>query len=119
MKPTTALIIAGLAMALTGCVVTSVYPFYTDKDLIFETKLLGTWKSAKDRDSKERGNLIRTDTTGYRATLTESSTNSYAAHLFQLDGQMFLGLAAEARHDDCMPPSYLIKIIRREPTSQQ
>ena len=31
--------LAGLALAFTGCVVTSVYPFYFEKDVAFDSGL--------------------------------------------------------------------------------
>src|SRR6185295_19234184 len=39
---------AGLAAAilLTGCWQKSVYPFYKDKDIFFEDKLIGSWREA-------------------------------------------------------------------------
>src|SRR5207249_4498964 len=102
MKPITALVIAGLTMALTGCVVTSVYPFYTNENLIFETKLLGSWNSASA--PKERWTFTRAGGTSYKVALMNNSTNSYEAHLFKLDGQMFLDLLPDERHDDFIPP---------------
>jgi hypothetical protein len=35
---------------LTGCWQKSVYPFYKDKDVYFDEKLLGTWREDKSDD---------------------------------------------------------------------
>ena len=47
------LISTGLALALaTGCVLTSVYPFYFEKDVVFEPALLGSWQKAGQTDEQ-------------------------------------------------------------------
>jgi hypothetical protein len=51
---TKSIALAGLAAAilLTGCWQKSVYPFYKDKDLFFEEKLIGSWREA-DKQGEE------------------------------------------------------------------
>jgi len=41
-------VLATLAMVflMTGCDVRSLYPLYTEKDVIFEPLLLGAWKES-------------------------------------------------------------------------
>ena len=45
-----------LAGVLAGCLpVMSLHPLYTEKDLVFEEKLLGTWVTEKDLAFEEKG----------------------------------------------------------------
>ena len=45
-----------LAVALAGCI-PSLHPLFTEDDLIFEPKLLGTW--AKSKETKEWNAQLR------------------------------------------------------------
>src|ERR1051325_14017 len=111
MKKQRLFLLGGLALALTGCVITSVYPFYTERDLIFESKLLGTWEPAKDSHSKEKWVVNRAGATSYKVLEIDTSTNSYEGHLFKLAGDLFLDLTPTERKGDFLPPHYLIRII--------
>lgn len=56
-------ILAGLVMLIfvAGCfVVPSAHPFYREKDLVFDSALIGTWEST-GLDSKGKANLIEQD----------------------------------------------------------
>ena len=46
------LAVFAIALLLTGCWQKSVHPFYTDKDVFFEEKLLGEWREA-DKEAAE------------------------------------------------------------------
>ena len=111
--------ITGLALALTGCVVTSVYPFYFEKDVSFEPALLGHW--TKGESPKEHWTFERDGETAYRLTYTEGDKSSVMqARLFKLRGQMFLDLlGAEPGDYGLLPPipaHALLRIIRTSPT---
>ena len=42
----------GLALILvTGCIVTSVNPLYTEKDLVFDPALVGAWSEGEGKDT--------------------------------------------------------------------
>src|SRR5438445_2919029 len=79
-------------LLLTGCVVTSVYPFYTEKDLVFDAALLGDWVSADDE--AKPGEFMRIEKfggQGYRVTaFTADATNSVDFHLFRLGKNLLL-----------------------------
>ena len=50
-----ALALIGL-LSLVGCVVTSIYPYYTAKDVVFEPKLVGRWmETEKSSKTNETG----------------------------------------------------------------
>jgi len=101
----TILLTAGLALALlTGCIVTSVYPFYFEKDVVFEPALLGDWSKAPP--ANEHWKFERDGETAYRLTYTEDDKSSFMqAHLFKLHGQTFLDLFAPEAKCDVVPPA--------------
>lgn len=78
-----ALILAALA---GGCV-PSLNPLYTEKDLVFEPGLVGTWAGDKDTTwtFEKRGGK------SYRLTYTEKGVPArFEAHLVRLGGSLFL-----------------------------
>ena len=108
------LLVAGLI--LTGCVVTSVYPFYTKHDLTFEPALLGDWvESGKTADD----GLLRVEKLGEQSYLItphgKDSTNSAVAHLFRLKRQLFLDTCATNHSLDHIPVHQVEKIIQLQP----
>jgi hypothetical protein len=111
-------IAAGLILTLlTGCVVTSVYPFYTPKDVVFDPALVGNWVDAgATNETKETWQFKPGDGQAYRFTLVDADKKTeYDAHLFKLKGQLFLDCLPRERHDDFVPPHYLLKVNRLQP----
>jgi len=114
------LISTGVALALvTGCVVTSVYPFYFEKDVVFEPALLGSWQKAGQTD--EQWQFAKDKATGYRVTsLSKDTTNALQGQLFKLQGEKFLDLSAAQGKEDIQPepvPSHLlVRITLASPT---
>ena len=109
--------ILGLAAALlSGCIVTSVSPFYFEKDLATDPALIGDWiREIKDKPS-EVWKLEPLGTTGYRLTLIEErSATVLEAHLFKLQGQLYLDLASMDQDYHVIPPHYLLKITQLKP----
>jgi hypothetical protein len=85
----------GLAIAFAGCVVTSIYPYYADQDVVFEPGLVGQWiGSDAGSDSHDTIQFKKGADQGYLLATTENNTLSdkYAAHLFQLGDQRFIDL---------------------------
>lgn len=87
-----------IILMLPGCLVKSLYPYYTEKDLIFKKELTGTWT---DTDSslwsiqrhKQSTGLLNADTSGksYDIAISgQKGSAAFRAHLFQLDGQLYL-----------------------------
>ena len=89
MKLKTISCLCGLAATLTGCVVTSVHPFYTAQDVAFEPALLGRWLADDPANSFE---FKKAGDDHYQIVITEKENKSSesAAYLFKLDGQLFL-----------------------------
>lgn len=80
-----------VAFLLTGCIIRSLDPFYTDKDLVYDPALAGTWQGEKEEgDTWEfTGNpaeksyaLVHTDKKGNQA--------EFSVRLFQLGKTRFL-----------------------------
>jgi hypothetical protein len=106
MKTKITLLLAGLAGLLTGCIVTSVCPFYGEKDVVFEPALLGdwqmddaTWKFTKEGEKN------------YRVTYTENGKSSVMdGHAFKLKGVLFLDLGGQTTEEEVLPaiPAHLL-----------
>jgi len=108
--------LAGLALALAGCVVSSVYPFYFEKDVVFAPALLGDWTTAK-----EHWKFERQGEKAYRITYTECEKSSVMqAHLFQLRGQKFLDILGPEPGDygriPATPSHVLLRVVQTSPT---
>lgn len=84
-----------LAGILAGCV-PSLHPLYTNKDLVFEEKLLGTW--SKDSNDKETFEFMRANNEPnnkeYKAVYTDKDgkKGEFMAKLGKLNGTMFLDI---------------------------
>jgi hypothetical protein len=75
-------------LLLCGCIPMSVYPFYTEKDLVFNADLLGMWISS---DDESHYLFEQADSTAYTMTYREGDKESkYDAHLFKLGNVLFL-----------------------------
>lgn len=86
-----------IALGLSGCVVYSFYPLYSEKDLFANDYLLGNYYSFEDSTSwdftylkkKIKNNEI-TDSTGYQLKVVEnkdsSLTSYFIVHLIKIDG---------------------------------
>jgi hypothetical protein len=115
MKASTWVILAATAALFAGCVVTSVYPFYTQKDLVFETALLGKWVNINNEDEmwrfKNAGDLE------YRVTLIDArQTTVMEAHSFKLHDILFLDMFSLEQDFHVVPAHYLLKVTQLSPT---
>lgn len=108
MKKKLSLVLAGMALLFGGCVVTSIYPFCYQKDIIFDSNLLGSF----GEDKGETWTFERGTNSSYLAIIRnndKSSTN--VAHLFKLDGQLFIDLSGANCNEDLTPdpvPAHLL-----------
>jgi hypothetical protein len=80
---------AALALTLLAACVPSVHPLYTEKDLVQNPALSGSWTNIKSSDhwafeaaEGKSYQLVQTDPDGRVAT--------FSAHLLKLDGVLFL-----------------------------
>ena len=108
------LLVAGI---ITGCVVTSVYPYYHAKDVTFDEALLGKWIPADETNSNagEFWTFEKVSERTYKLTTFDSKTNQYDAVLFQLGGQTFLDCLTRERNDCSTPNHILLRLESSQP----
>jgi hypothetical protein len=110
------LAVAATAVALAGCITTSIYPYYTEKDLIFDPGLVGKWaKSSESWTFEKKGDKA------YTITLTSGEkTNTLQGHLFKLQGSKCLDLySEEISSEDPIPPlptHMLVRVVQVSPS---
>lgn len=123
MKPSVARTCTAMAalfavmLFLAGCVVTSIYPYYTSKDLVFDPALLGNWVEAgQTNETPEYVRFEPMGTNGYWATaLGGGETNSFEVHLFRLKQQLFLDTCPTNRSLDFVPVHQVSKVTQIGP----
>jgi len=107
------LVAATALVLLSGCIVLSVYPFYTEKDLTFDAGIVGRW--AKDGANNEFWQFADVDGKYYRLVTTDDqSTNALDAHLFHLKKYQFLDLLSTNREMLQMPVHLISKVTRTD-----
>lgn len=103
------------AVVLAGCVVTSVSPFYTQSDLVYESGLTGNWIQA--RGGSEVWRFEQSDTKAYRFTrIEERKASVMEAHAFKLQGELFLDIHSLDQNIDVIPSHYLLRVTQLTPT---
>ena len=85
-----------LALLLGGCLpVMSLHPLYTDNDIVFEEKLLGSWKADPNENGGTWQFARHEDTENVYKLLicdTDNNKGSFEARLVKLDSRFFLDL---------------------------
>ena|ERR1051325_4468597 len=119
MKKTTFILLGIAGVLLTGCLVTSVCPFYTEKDSAFEPALLGNWSKVQQADEHWK---FAKDGSAYLLsyTPTDGKTSVMETHLFRLKGETFLDLFATDKMEGIQPPPvpshFLLRVLQITPT---
>jgi hypothetical protein len=98
MKKRSLIATLGAAALLCSCI-PSVNPFYTEKDVVFDARLLGEWQKKDKSDNPEIWKFEGTTNKTYTLTITDQKgrQGQFNAHLFQLKQEHFLDLIP----DDC------------------
>lgn len=93
MKPRHILTALGVSALLAACI-PSVNPFYTTRDLTFETGLLGEWQEKDKPQDPQIWKFEKAEDSGYKLLVTEKEgkQGAFAAHLFKLKQHYFLDL---------------------------
>src|ERR1019366_7010332 len=93
MKTRKLIALAGLALCLPGCI-PSLNPFYTDKDLVFDPRLLGTWAEKGKEQEPETWSFEKAGDKAYKLAIAEKpgKEGEFTAHLFKLKHEYFLDL---------------------------
>lgn len=87
-----------LVLGMTGCFVLSVHPLYFEKDLVFESGLVGTWgEKEHEKDLSELWIFKKSGDQSYRLIVREKDEGEgmFEAHLLKLGEYMFLDLYPE------------------------
>ena len=98
-------IISVIALFMVDCLVTSIHPLYTEKDLVFMPELLGIWRG-EDED-EDLWIFEQSGKNAYELTIKESveskgiqeyeETGIYESHLVKLGKFLFLDLYPDER----------------------
>jgi hypothetical protein len=104
--------IAASGLLLAGCVVTSVYPWYTAKDVVFDPALIGTWHGTEpDMKPGDFWQFEKLEDRAYQLTMADGGKRKeYDTHLFKLGGHLFLDCFPRERPEDSLPPHYLFRV---------
>jgi hypothetical protein len=80
--------------ALVAACVPSVNPFYTDKDVITDPRLLGTWLEDVNQDRPSTWKFEASTNNAYAVSLMDGDgkTGDFEGHLFKLGAGLFLDL---------------------------
>ncbi len=119
MKKFTLILLGFTLVLLAGCVVSSIYPFYTAKDLTFDPALLGTWGDSENTSAEDKEVWVfeKIEAQTYKMTIRGSSeTNEFDTHLFALGGQKFLDSLPRFRTAHHTPEHFLLRIKSMTPT---
>ena len=81
--------LSGVLLLLSGCIVQSLHPLYTDENVIFDMRLIGQWA---EEGSKEIWEFSRLDEKRYGCVVyvDEEEKGMLEAHLLTIKGKMFL-----------------------------
>jgi len=82
------------AAALFGACIPSVNPFYTEKDVVLDTRLLGEWQEKDKPDSPEIWKFEKSGDKGFKLTVfeKEGKEGKFDARLFKLKEECFLDI---------------------------
>jgi len=83
----------GLVAIVAACV-PSVNPFYTDKDVITDARIVGTWVEDENKDRPVTWLFTANTNRSYAVALTddEKKTGNFEGHLFKLENGLFFDL---------------------------
>ena len=93
MQTRTLIAFLGAAALLCSCI-PSVNPFYTDKDIVFEPRLLGAWQEKDKPDNPDVWKFESATNRMYKLTIVdkEGKQGAFTACLFRLNQEYFLDL---------------------------
>ena len=79
----------GILLLLSGCIVRSLHPLYTDENVIFDARLIGQWA---EEDSKEIWEFSQQGEQRYKCVVYEEDGEQsiLVARLLEIKGKMFL-----------------------------
>jgi len=95
MKKRNIVTVIATAALLAACI-PSVHPYYMEKDVAFEPKLIGEWQEKDKTDEPEIWRFEQGKEKAYNLTVTEKDgkRGEFEAHLFKLKQDYFLDIVA-------------------------
>ncbi|HEY0653201.1 MAG TPA: hypothetical protein VGD65_08730 [Chryseosolibacter sp.] len=119
MKKHFLLLVLVLAVLVQGCIVKSLHPFYAKSDLVYKSEILNTWV---DQDGNRWTiKSVKEQPQAYEMIFTKDGKEaSFLAHLFQLNGNLFLDfrpLASDGNVNDLfemhlLPSHSVAKVVQ-------
>jgi hypothetical protein len=111
------LMIFVIALFMVDCLVTSIHPLYTEKDIVFMPELLGTWEG--EDDEADLWIFEQSGKNAYELTIKESSESEgiqeyeeigvYDSHLVKLGKYLFMDLYPdETKIEECEDEIHLV-----------
>jgi len=93
MKKRNLIAVMAAAVLLAACI-PSVNPFYQDKDVVFDSRLIGEWVDNSDTNNPEIWVFQQSTNKGFDLICTEEGNlGKFSAHLFELKDERFLDLS--------------------------
>ncbi len=87
------IIAAASAAILCAACIPSVYPFYTNKDVVFDTRLVGEWREKDVTNNPDAWMFERSTNNAYKLTVIENGkSGEFSAYLFKLKQEEFLDI---------------------------
>lgn len=81
------------AVVLLAACIPSVNPFYTDKDVVFNQRLVGEWQDNSNTNNPETWTFEASTNNAFKLTVVEEGKKGeFSAHLFRLKQEQFLDL---------------------------
>jgi len=124
MRKLTSMTLFGVLLLSAGCI-RSLHPIYTEKDIIFESSLVGRW--AED-DQKETWTFSKEGTNAYTLVYADDKgkQGAFSAHLLRIKGELFLDFFPEEpdlKENDfyqfhLLPVHTFVHVKQIEPTLQ-
>ncbi len=108
MKTLRNIITIGMALFFVGCPARSLYPFFTEKNLVFNPGLVGAWA---DQDKKETYFFQKAEGKNYAVIVCKEKedTSHYIAQLGQIGKVWFLDTyPSEEQNDFQLVPTHII-----------
>jgi hypothetical protein len=126
--PDRGLLVALLSVLFLSACIPSLQPFYTEKDLVFEPALVGSFGES---DGSATWTFTKSADREYKLTIRDKEKNSsFVTHLFKLGNDHFIDLyAVKESLDDCsredffkaslVPGHLVLKVPSSSPLSLQ
>ncbi len=95
MKKRNIVTVIAAALLLVACI-PSLHPYYTEKDAVFDPKLVGEWQEKDKTEEPDIWKFEEGKEKAYNLTVTEKDgkTGQFEAHLFKLKQDYFLDIVA-------------------------